>query len=417
MVGTIFSVRPDGSNFRVIYHFSSLTGKSPIGGLTLADNGKLYGVTQAGGFYGAGTIFSINLDGSEFEILLHLSDQGSVKSGISAKGELIQGTDGFLYGAARLGGDYTFGTLLKIRTDGTGFTIVLMFNGTTTGKVPSSDLLFGSDGRIYGMTAGGGTNQQGTIYSVNPDGTNYLQLFSFEDTDSEASPLGSNPFGKLTEGSDGFLYGFTSHGGSNSKGTIFKINKNGSGFQILTNLDNRASHPAYGPLVESMPGVFLGMTSMGGSLDGGTIFKVTTSGVLTILNDFPQQQTSPRNLISDPSGDFYYGITQAKAEEGGSIFRVSSAGTSYQQLYEVPAGDIITTIFYASTNHVWVSGIHESESFMFRMGPDGSGREDIVTFNTALAGRICPVLSMVETPDGEIFGATDGRSGSTTYIL
>ncbi len=415
--GTIFRLKPDGTAFKVIYNLSALTGKAPRGGVTQADNGKLYGIAPVGGFYGSGTIFSINTDGSGFSVLFHLNDQAPVRSGVSLVGELVQGPDGFLYGAARFGGDFTYGTLFKINTDGSGFTKIVNFNGTTTGMVPASDVLFSTNGKVYGMTAGGGLHAQGTIYAVNPDGTNYVQIFSFEDTNSESSPLGSHPFGKLTEGNDGFLYGCTAQGGSNGKGTIFKVDKNGTGFQILVNLDARASYPAYGPLVESTPGDFFGMTSMGGNANKGAIFKVNSSGDFRIISDFPQEQTSPRNLISDTAGDYYYGITQANSlETGGSIFRVSASGASYMLLYKVPPGEILTTIFYSSTGHLWVSGVHNDENFMFRMKPDGTGREDIVAYNSALAEKRCPVVTLVETQEGEIFGGTDGSSSPAFFF-
>jgi uncharacterized repeat protein (TIGR03803 family) len=405
--GTIIRIKPDGTEFKVIYNFRALTGNPP-NNIIQGHDGKLYGITATGGFHGYGTIFSINTDGSGFSIIFHLNDKAPMKSGNSPQGGLVQGTDGFLYATSLFGGDNEYGTLFKIRTDGSDFTKIVQFNGTTTGGLPGYEIMFGSDGKIYGMTASGGTHQQGSIFAVNPDGTNFVQLFSFEDTDTDSVPLGSILFGKLSEGSDGFLYGTTSKGGSSNNGTIFKIKKDGSEFQIMVNLDERASYPCNGPLIESTPGVFFGMTSTGGSLNGGAIFRVTAAAEFNIISDFPQEQTSPRDLILDPTGDYYYGITQAKSEiEGGSIFRIDAAGSSYDQIYEVPTGDIITTIFYVSTGHIWVSGVSNNVNFMFRMRPDGSEREDIVSYNTTLVQQRFPVITMVETPEGEIFGATD----------
>ncbi|MBA4056485.1 MAG: hypothetical protein C0490_17345, partial [Marivirga sp.] len=138
----------------------------------------------------------------------------------------------------------------------------------------------------------------------------------------------------------------------------------------------------------------------------------------SIIRDFPQEQTSPRDLVSDPTGEYYYGITQAMSEiEDGSIFRVDAAGSSYDQIYKVPIGEIITTIFYASTGHLWVSGVHDNENFMFRMKPDGSAREDIISYNTALAGKRFPVVTLVETPDGDLFGATDAPLPTASFFF
>ena len=416
--GTIFRLKPDGTEFAAIYHFSALSGRSPRGGVTEADNGKLYGITPGGGFYGYGTIFSVNTDGSGFSILLQLRNQAPINSGISPSGELVQGADGFLYGTTRFGGNSNYGTLFKIRTDGSAFTNIVHFGSAVAGSVPSSAVLIGSDGKLYGMTAGGGALVQGTIFSVNPDGTQYVQLYSFGGTGAESSLLGSNPFGKLAEGSDGFLYGLVGHGGSNGKGFIFKISKDGNAFQTLVNLDDRASYPASGPLTESSPGTFLGMTSMGGSLNGGAIIQIFSAGEFRVLQDFLQEQSSPRNLIPDAAGEYYYGIAGgASSTEGGSIFRISKLGLAYEQLYKAPVGDIIKSIFYASTGHLWVSGIRNEDGFLFRIKPDGSNQEDIMPYNTAFAQKRASVKTMVESSDGELFAATDGSTGSVFFKI
>ena len=411
--GTIFRMKPDGTEFTVLYNFSSLSGQFATGGLTQASNGKLYGVTPAGGFYGYGTIYSINTDGSGFSILFHLDDRAPVRSGYSPRGELTQGADGFLYGTAMYGGgDYNGGALFKIRPDGSGFTKIIEFNGITTGIVPAAGVLVGSDGKIYGMTGGGGVNLKGTIYSVNSDGTNFTQLFSFDGANN-----GSSPKGKLMEGTDGSLHGMTSLGGSNGGGTIFKINKNGTGFHRMFNLDERANYPAFGPLLESTAGNFYGMAALGGALNGGAIFKITSADVFTIVNDFPQDESTPRNLIADPDGEYYYGITRAQNQnEGGTIFRINASGSSYENIYIVPQGEIITVIFYASTGHIWVSGIRNNENFMFRLRPDGSELQQITAYNTALAQKRNPAKTMVETPEGEIFAGTDGTWSTPIFF-
>ena len=81
----------------------------------------------------------------------------------------------------------------------------------------------------------------------------------------------------------GALYGMTYMGGVNAIGTIFKINKNGSGFHKMANLDESAKYPVYGPLLESTPGNFFGMTSQGGPVNGGAVFKINSLDVFAII--------------------------------------------------------------------------------------------------------------------------------------
>jgi hypothetical protein len=55
------------------------------------------------------------------------------------------------------GGVDNWGTLFNIKKDGTGFTKLIDFGGTTTGMNPWGSLI--SDGTyVYGLTGGGGTN-------------------------------------------------------------------------------------------------------------------------------------------------------------------------------------------------------------------------------------------------------------------
>ena len=407
--GTIFRIKIDGTGFTVLKHLGPFTGRLPNGGLTQGTNGKLYGMTTAGGVNGIGTIFSINPDGSAFTVIFHLNDLAPAKTGYTPTGELSQGPDGFLYGTTTQGGTYGDGTLFKIRPDGSDFSKLINFNRIVTGSVPAAGLLIASDGKIYGMTGSGGANNFGAIFSIKPDGTNFNYVFSFDGINS-----GFFPKGKLTEGSDGSLYGMTYMGGVNAIGTIFKVNKNGSGFHKMANLDESAKYPVYGPLLESTPGNFFGMTSQGGPVNGGAVFKITSLDVFAVINNVQEESSMPRNLIEDPSGEYYFGVTRAQnPPEGGSIFRLSASGSSYEQIYVVPKGDIITSLFYASTDHIWVSGIHNDESFLFRIRPDGSELQQITAYQPQ--GRK-PAVTMVETPEGEIFGGTDGNWSTPIFF-
>src|SRR5262245_42383197 len=67
--GTIFKIKTDGSGFAVLRQFTrSNDGASPYGGLRLRGT-TLYGTTAAGGASGNGTVFKIKPDGTDFAIL------------------------------------------------------------------------------------------------------------------------------------------------------------------------------------------------------------------------------------------------------------------------------------------------------------------------------------------------------------
>lgn len=399
--GTIFRINTDGTDFSAIHHFSSFGGTSPLGGLMEASDGNLYGMTANGGFFGFGTIFRINKDGGKYTVLMHLNDSGILRTGNAPRGDLTQGPDGFLYGTLLQGGVNNQGTLFKIATDGSAFMKLLDFNGGVTGAAPGATLLQGSDGKIYGMTQAGGANNAGTVFSMNTDGTGYFRLLDFDVIDS-----GANPAGKLTEATDGMLYGLTNAGGVNAKGAAFRISKDGTIFEKLIDFDSTASTPVFGPLLESTPGNFFGMTSRGGANDGGAVFHITRENALRIIKDFPQEESGPRLLIQDPTGAFLYGIaSNGSSTNSGSVFRIDDSGTNYAKVMDLPAGFVTYGMFYVSTDHLWFSGTMDGASFMFRIRPDGSEYQPILEFNHA---GVALSRCLVEAIDGYVYGTTAG---------
>ncbi len=209
--GTIFKIMPDGSNFLKLFDFTvSTSGRYPYGSL-ISDGTFLYGMTELGGAYGAGTIIKIMSDGSGYVKLL---DFNATASGSNPWGSLISvGT--FLYGMTENGGTKGDGTIFKIMPDGTGYVKLLDFDGPLTGRSPDGSLIY--DGTfLYGMTENGGTADDGVIFKIKPDGSNYLKLLDFD-----GAAKGSDPLGSLF--SDGnFFYGMTEYGGINNKGVVFK---------------------------------------------------------------------------------------------------------------------------------------------------------------------------------------------------
>jgi len=102
--------------------------------------------------------------------------------------------------------------------------------------------------KIYGMTTQGGGPDAGTLYSVNLDGTNYQQLYTFQ-----GQPDGSHPFGGLTMAGDSKLYGVTGQGGVSNAGTIFSYDTATQTYQKLADFTGaNGSSPLGAPLsVES----------------------------------------------------------------------------------------------------------------------------------------------------------------------
>jgi uncharacterized repeat protein (TIGR03803 family) len=321
--GIIFKIKPDGTGYTTLLNFNGVNapyGAYPFGSL-ISDGTFLYGMTQNGGVITGGVIFKIKPDGTEYTILY---DFINTLNGALPIGSLIfDGT--FLYGMAQRGGINNLGTVFKIKPDGTEFAKLLDFAVTPEGNTPFGSLI--SDGIfLYGMTQGGGTNGYGTIFKIQPDGTGYAKLLDFNGGNA---PYGAYPFGSLiTDGT--FLYGMTPQGSTNNLGTIFKIKPDGTDYTDLFDfsVDANGSAP-YGDLL--FDGTFLyGMTFGGGTNNNGVIFKLMPNGSgYTRLFDFSGTTSgnSPwGSLISD--GTFLYGMTAAGGTNNqGTIFKIELGTT------------------------------------------------------------------------------------------
>ena len=138
---------------------------------------------------------------------------------------------------------------------------VLKYFTTTDGAHPFSDLVQGNDGMLYGTTVtGNNSTDHDTIFKLNKDGSGFTVLMDFD-----SSTTGANCWGGLILGSDGVLYGTTYYGGTGDAGTVFQLNDDGTGFAVLKNFDASTTGGAsYARLLE-IDKVLYGTTYVGGN--------------------------------------------------------------------------------------------------------------------------------------------------------
>lgn len=227
--GTIFRMR-DG-NIDASYGFPGGSLGAFPSGVTLGNDGLLYGATGQGGAGqcdgGCGTIYSI--DGSGHETVLHMFN-GPDGAGPSAP--LVQDAEGNLYGTTVAGG---LNNSDKICPGGCGTVFVLTRSGKFTclhkftagasdGWFVPSGVVLDVNGNLFGTTAGGGTWNDGVIYEITTAGEEKI-LYNFA-----GEPDGQNPNGLTI--SAGRLYGTTLLGGTAGDlcytggcGTIFEFDE------------------------------------------------------------------------------------------------------------------------------------------------------------------------------------------------
>ncbi|MAS95869.1 MAG: hypothetical protein CMO55_21910 [Verrucomicrobiales bacterium] len=300
-----------------IFAFEAFQGFSarpaiPEANMILSSDGLLYGTTSEGGANNSGTIFRMATDGSQFETLVHFSYNGSQNKGAAPLKILTEWADmamnHYLYGTTAEGGENGNGTIFRTTPTGDLETSV-DFTGTGgsfPGSHPEGELLHGNDGNFYGTTRYGGTNDEGVIFRLSPTGT-FTVLFEFDSSDMTNN--GAYPRSAPTNtATTGVFVGTTSGGGDNGDGTVFKIDSYGTVTTLVHFSAYDSSNPGAalaGPLLLASDGDFYGTTETGGDNSNGTIFTITPVGSFTRLFEFPLLSSYPYGLIEGSDGHFY----------------------------------------------------------------------------------------------------------------
>lgn len=326
--GTIFQVSQDGSAFNTLFNFF-VDNAYPTAGLISGPDGTFYGTTSDGGPADAGTVFRVDANG-----VLTTLHQFAGTDGASPNASLLLGPGGYLYGTTQSGGNTNDpannGTVFRLLPDGTNFSVVHNFISATDGTLVEAALIQGTDGFLYGAAQGGGANNQGTIFKVSATGTSFTNLHSFSRFVDGAFPVAG-----VVQGPDGFLYGVTRRGGNtNNNGTIFKLSTDGTIFTLLRflNYGTDGAQPA-GALALGPDGLFYGTTQIGGTSNGqgGTVFRISADGTtFAVLHSFDGTGNGSQNIQSGlllSKDGFFYGTTTGDGDEGrGIVFRLSTAG-------------------------------------------------------------------------------------------
>ncbi|MGA2541331.1 MAG: choice-of-anchor tandem repeat GloVer-containing protein [Verrucomicrobiota bacterium] len=332
--------------------FTNSDGTHPQAGLVLGGT-RLYGAMSAGGNRGSGTIFAVNTDGSGFSNLYEFSavvqmyytnsDGADPRSRLVLSGDILYGT------AAQGGAGFGAGTVFKLNTDGSDFTALHRFTNGADGCHPNGVVLSG--GTIYGTTQSGGAGGTGTIFTLNSDGSGFTQIHNFAASSwnsasgNMTNTDGAYPAAAMILAGD-TLYGTTSQGGATGGGAVFKLNTNGSDFTVLHNFTNffDGASPS-GELLLS-GGALYGTTFSGGNAGGGTVFKVNTDGSgFSTLHQFVVASYDPasgNSINSDGaapaagltlSGATLYGTaSEGGSGGGGTIFSISTNGAAFANL-------------------------------------------------------------------------------------
>jgi uncharacterized repeat protein (TIGR03803 family) len=395
--GSIFRITTNGI-LNMMYSFTGGNdGCTPYAGLAQASDGNFYGTTYYGGTSNAGTFFRITTDGT-----LTTLYQFSGKDGRNPRGSLVQANDGNLYGTTYNGGSSNAGTVFQITFGGT-LTTLHSFTGSGEGRNPYAGLAQADDGNLYGTTVYGGAAGYGTVFQITPSGT-FSNLYSFGNGFD-----GANPYGRLLQANDNYLYGTSEAGGYSGTGTIFKISTNGE-FGTLLSFPGAGSpaHP-YAGLMQASDGNFYGTAALGGAGSAGGVFQVTPNGALTQFSLNGNGQWPLAELVQAKDGNLY-GTTQIGGTNGnGTVFQLTLDGTlmTIASLSGIDGMQPEGGLMQASDGNLYgttYQGGARDWGTIFQFTLDDSFTT-IHSFN-GTDGELPQVAKLAQVSDGSLYGTT-----------
>jgi uncharacterized repeat protein (TIGR03803 family) len=338
-LGAVLAIAASAQNYTRLADFNMTNGAKPYYvTLILGADGNLYGTTSSGGAHNLGVVFKVTFSGT----LTVVHDfAGAPNDGASPFVGLVLASDGNFYGTTAEGGSNGDGAVFQMTPDGT-VTLLHSFGGSD-GVEPLAALVQASDGNLYGTTAAGGGMGAGAVFKISTGGT-FSLLHSFNGTDG-ASPNG------LVQGTDGDFYGTTLTGGANGSGTVFQMTPSGAVHTLHSFMTTDGDFP-HAALVQGTDGSFYGTTAGDGTRNFGTVFNITSSGSFTLLHSFNFDPGSGpyAPLVQATDGNFY-GTTATTP----TIFKITPHGT-LTTLYsffsqDAPYGGLVQLngVFYGTT--------------------------------------------------------------------
>lgn len=420
--GALFRVSLAGTNYAVLFRFSGTNGRGASTPLWKGSDSQLYGTTSQGGQADAGTLFRFEPATSNLTVVVNFSPSGGEPAHLEAP--LIEGSDGWLYGLSRRGGTYNAGAVFKLQKNGSALTVLHSFVGSPTdGRQPIGRLLEAGDGALYGTTYYGGANLAGTLFKLNQDGSGFAIVYHFQQSGSQAR----NPAAGLIEDPSGRLYGTTQNGGSYGRGTVFRVNRDGSEFTVLLSFSGSGLHgrsPA-APLVLASDGFLYGTTpappfTSGTTSPYGTAFRLRPDGtdyavVRSFGNGMPTDGRNPSSGLIEGGDGWMYGATQAGGTAGfGTLYRFSLDLSAHEILHSFTTNsDYGHTPLAgpAAASDGWLYGTtsaggRQDSGVLFRIARNGSALEPLHALGADRTDGRIPAADLVQAGDGLIYGST-----------
>ena len=402
---TVYRLNPDGSGFETIHTFPPPPFGTALaeGGLVHASDGFLYGQTDLGGTNNFGTFFRLRPDGSDFQVIFEptvVTEAGHFRS------PAFESSDGFLYGSVGEDGFGTQSFQWRIRKDGTGWQVLhrMLFNGRGT-----TGVLEAADGFLYSHTTGGPGGQE--LFKLARDGSSFAIVHTFPS--SEGFPV--TPVA-LVLGSDQRFYGLTDQDGTDGHGTLFQIEPDGSGFTILHDFGmGLAPEIGTNPRTLSVgpDGAIYGIVGQQGSAGAGIFRYTRASNEFTWLQTFASGATATTATIFVANDGMLYGAIDTAITRTERIFRLTTQGSNFvtlRTLTSTVSGFNSTAALTEGTADllygVTTRNTAGPTEVLFSLTKDGVTFIPLHEINVGVNPMLYPPRSLLSAQDGRLYGFT-----------
>jgi len=339
--GTVFRLDVRSGALKVLHAFRGVDalqrnqgGAYPSGLLCIGS--ELYGTTCAGGVYGGGVLYMLELVSGRFHVLHNFGGKlAHTGDGAYPNGALVEDSQGDLYGTTVYGGACYIGTVFMWQRKAHRFRLVHSFgprqpDGTNSdGAFPRAGLVRDARGNLYGTTSEGGVYNLGLVFEISLPDAHFRVVHYFS-----GSSKGYEPLGGVVALANGTLYGTTAQGGAHREGVLYSLDKQ-KRYRVLASFDRLSvagANPKT-PLVFDGKRSLYGITALGGDQGAGTLFQATLLGSVHVLYSFSAYETNEgearAGLVMDRQGRIYGATVGAAVWDihgNGEIFRYEKPG-------------------------------------------------------------------------------------------
>jgi len=311
--GTIFEIAKSTGALTTMASFTGANGADPWG-VTSDAAGDLFGTTANGGADGDGTVFEIAKSTGELTTLATFTGA----NGENPFGTVINDAAGDLFGTTAFGGADGDGTVFEIAKSTGELTTLATFTGAN-GATPAGSLTIDAEGDLFGTTANGRVDGDGTVFEIAKSTGELTTLATFTGSNGEYPERG------LTIDAAGDLFGTTFLGGADNDGTVFEIVKSTGALITLATFTGANGASPLSELVSDAAGDLFGTTETGGADNDGTAFEIAKStGLLSTLATFTGANGAELDggLTINSAGDLFGTTYYGGANDDGTVFEL-----------------------------------------------------------------------------------------------